>query len=180
MNGEVYDATAYLQDHPGGADSILLVAGDDATEDFMAIHSDDAKKKLVEVIFFLCICDCYLTKVLQYHIGKLSGPPASLSPSMPANPDPTGAFLNPKIWKTVTLASIDRVNHDSIVYRFMLPSQEQSPGLPIGQHVFVRLRRKDTGELVQRAYTPVSREDAKGSIDFLIKCVPTVAVHRGL
>ena len=49
VNGEVYDATDYLQDYPGGADSIFLASGEDATEDFMAIHSIDAKKKLAEV-----------------------------------------------------------------------------------------------------------------------------------
>ncbi|KAG8759722.1 hypothetical protein FRC12_009704, partial [Ceratobasidium sp. 428] len=46
VDGEVYDGTGYLGDHPGGADSILLAAGEDATEDFMAIHSPDAKKKM--------------------------------------------------------------------------------------------------------------------------------------
>jgi nitrate reductase (NAD(P)H) len=52
---------------------------------------------------------------------------------------------------------------------------------PIGQHVFVRLRRKVKrdglrhdevvvdGEMIQRAYTPVSLSDAKGEIDLLIK-----------
>ena len=45
----MYDGTDYLKDHPGGADSILLLAGEDATEDFVAIHSADAKKKLSEV-----------------------------------------------------------------------------------------------------------------------------------
>ena len=57
------------------------------------------------------------------------------------------------------------------MYRFALQSAEQPLGLPVGQHVFVRLRRKDTGEMVQRAYTPVSRADARGSVEFLIKCV---------
>jgi hypothetical protein len=36
---QVYDATPFLEDHPGGADSIIIVAGQDATEDFNAIHS---------------------------------------------------------------------------------------------------------------------------------------------
>jgi nitrate reductase (NAD(P)H) len=52
---------------------------------------------------------------------------------------------------------------------------------PVGQHVFVRLRRKVKrnasrhdevvleGEMIQRAYTPVSLSDAKGEIDLLIK-----------
>ena len=57
---QVYDGTPFLKDHPGGADSILLVAGTDATEEFNAIHSEKAKKQL-----------------LQYQIGKLasSAPP---------------------------------------------------------------------------------------------------------
>ena|ERR1700733_5937527 len=50
VKGEVYDGTDFLSEHPGGADSIWLVAGDlDATEDFLAIHSPDSKKKLVKV-----------------------------------------------------------------------------------------------------------------------------------
>ena len=36
----------FLNDHPGGAESIMLVAGEDATEDFMAIQSSDARKQL--------------------------------------------------------------------------------------------------------------------------------------
>ncbi len=61
----VYDGTGFLKDHPGGGDSITLVAGEDAvrfspaglptmkltphdqqTEDFMAIHSPQGKKQL--------------------------------------------------------------------------------------------------------------------------------------
>lgn len=38
VNGEVYDGTGYLKDHPGGAQSIVAVAGTDATEEFMAIR----------------------------------------------------------------------------------------------------------------------------------------------
>ncbi|GJE85169.1 nitrate reductase [Phanerochaete sordida] len=152
VHGEVYDGTAYLQDHPGGADSILLVAGEDATEDFMAIHSVDAKQKLA-----------------KYHIGTLSGSLSEPAPSTASSDDPTAPFLDPKVWKSVKLTNIERVNHDSLIYRFDLPHAEQPLGLPVGQHVFVRLRRKDTGEMVQRAYTPVSMQDVKGSIDFLIK-----------
>jgi nitrate reductase (NAD(P)H) len=49
VNGEVYDGTGFLEEHPGGADSILISAGQDATEDFMAIHSADGKAKLAAV-----------------------------------------------------------------------------------------------------------------------------------
>ena len=37
--GKVYDGTPFLADHPGGAESILIIGGQDATEDFNAIHS---------------------------------------------------------------------------------------------------------------------------------------------
>ena len=47
-SAQVYDATPFLRDHPGGGDSILIVAGTDATEEFNAIHSDKAKAQLLE------------------------------------------------------------------------------------------------------------------------------------
>lgn len=72
-------------------------------------------------------------------------------------------------WKNVELCKIEQVNHDSYLYRFALPNVDLPLGLPVGQHVFARLKRKDTGEVVQRAYTPVSQQGAVGFIDFLIK-----------
>lgn len=70
VNGEVYDGTAcvaffflaaletiadvwarrFLEKHPGGPESITLNAGEDASEDFMAIHSIDAKKQLADFV----------------------------------------------------------------------------------------------------------------------------------
>lgn len=38
VKGEVYDGTGYLQDHPGGSQSIVTAAGTDVTEDFLAIR----------------------------------------------------------------------------------------------------------------------------------------------
>lgn len=39
LHGEVYDGTKFLEGHPGGAASIVGVAGQDATEEFMAIRA---------------------------------------------------------------------------------------------------------------------------------------------
>lgn len=50
----MYDATPYLADHPGGAESILITAGMDATDEFNSIHSSKAKAMLA-----------------QYYIGEL-------------------------------------------------------------------------------------------------------------
>jgi nitrate reductase (NAD(P)H) len=38
VNGEVYDGTAFLKEHPGGAQSIISAAGLDSTDEFMAIR----------------------------------------------------------------------------------------------------------------------------------------------
>jgi nitrate reductase (NAD(P)H) len=38
VNGEVYDGTAFLESHPGGAQSIISAAGLDSTDEFMAIR----------------------------------------------------------------------------------------------------------------------------------------------
>lgn len=39
LNGEVYDGTKFLEGHPGGAASIVGAAGQDVTEEFMAIRT---------------------------------------------------------------------------------------------------------------------------------------------
>ncbi|GAA5820479.1 hypothetical protein JCM3770_005542 [Rhodotorula araucariae] len=170
VNGEVYDGTPFLKDHPGGAESITLVAGEDASEDFLAVHSTDARKRLAD-----------------FHIGTLVVPSGSqhVSPATTggtsAPPTLDSTFLSKTTWKGAKLVSIDYVNHDSRVYRFTLEHPEQPLGLPVGQHVYARLRRKAgqkdgekngrlvEGELVQRAYTPVSRDAAQGFLDLLIK-----------
>ena len=97
----------------------------------------------------------------------------------PATPDPV--FLSKTKFKRARLVKIDHINHDSRNYRFELEYPEQELGLPTGQHVYARLRRKvaggdaedgkmvEEGEMVQRAYTPVSSQDARGFLDMLIK-----------
>ena len=42
----MYDGTPFLKGHPGGADSIMLAAGQDASDEFDAIHSTKAKAML--------------------------------------------------------------------------------------------------------------------------------------
>ncbi|CAA6667353.1 unnamed protein product [Spirodela intermedia] len=45
VDGKVYDVTEYLDDHPGGDDIIVSVAGKDATEEFEdAGHSKTARE----------------------------------------------------------------------------------------------------------------------------------------
>ncbi|TFK34600.1 nitrate reductase [Crucibulum laeve] len=156
VHGEVYDGAAFLDKHPGGPESITLASGEDTTDDFVAIHSTDARKQLAE-----------------FHIGTLVGGKV-LDNSQQEVDDNSGPFLNAKLWKSVVVESITDVSKDCKIYRFTLPRKDQEIGLPVGHHVYVRLREKSMelegqSELVQRPYTPVSRPNDKGFIDMLIK-----------
>ncbi|XP_058016465.1 NADH-cytochrome b5 reductase 2-like isoform X2 [Ahaetulla prasina] len=59
------------------------------------------------------------------------------------------------------------ISHDTRRFRFALPSPKHILGLPIGQHVY--LSAKVGGNLVIRAYTPVSSDEVKGYVDLVIK-----------
>lgn len=77
-------------------------------------------------------------------------------------------FLNKKQWKLSKLSKVTEISDDSRLYRFDLESEDQVLGLPTGQHVYLKLIGSDQ-RLIQRAYTPVSKEHQKGSIEFVIK-----------
>lgn len=159
VDGHVYDGTGFLTSHPGGEQSIRLAAGEDATEDFLAIHSVDAKKLLKD-----------------YHIGKLehlASPSKSLSPKSDNQDDASKPFLDSKVWKKIRLVQKREVSHDSRIFCFALPQKDQILGLPVGHHVYLRVKKVDraTGNVVtvQRAYTPYSCSTQCGFIELLIK-----------
>ena len=135
----------------------MLVAGEDATEDFMAIHSSDAKKKLAE-----------------FHIGTLIKS-YKMVPQVNISNDDSQEFLNPRVWKKVMVSSIECLQGDAKRIRFALPNPAQPLGLPFGQHIYLRLRTKAKnsdvleGELIQRTYTPMIQRDARGFMELLIR-----------
>lgn len=51
----MYDATPYLNDHPGGAESILITAGADATDEFNAIHRWVGGENVCVHVFCACV-----------------------------------------------------------------------------------------------------------------------------
>ncbi|CAJ0550799.1 Ff.00g107290.m01.CDS01 [Fusarium sp. VM40] len=64
IKGQVYDVTKYVEDHPGGADVLIEVAGKDSTVEFdSAGHSEDAFEIMEE-----------------YHIGEYKGAPVRNAP----------------------------------------------------------------------------------------------------
>ena len=48
VDGGVYDAKGFLGDHPGGADAITDLKGQDATEAFDAVGHTDSARKILE------------------------------------------------------------------------------------------------------------------------------------
>ncbi|KAI0203985.1 nitrate reductase [Astrocystis sublimbata] len=168
VNGEVYDGTAFLEGHPGGPTSITGAAGQDASEEFLAIHSENAKAMMVD-----------------YHIGTLDKTSQSL---LAADGEPTAAsenapprevFLDHKVWTKAILSAKTSVSHDSKIFTFDLEHADQAIGLPIGQHLMMRLRDPVTREAILRAYTPLSPSTDRGKLDVLIKLYRATATQQG-
>ncbi|CAK8566282.1 unnamed protein product [Lathyrus sativus] len=151
IDGHVYDCTHYLKDHPGGADSILINAGTDCTEEFQAIHSDKAKKML----------DDYLIGVIVATDGDDTG--KVLVTQMHNNV----ALTNPREKIPCKLVSKTSISHNVRIFRFALPYEDQPLGLPVGKHLFLCDTIED--KLCMRAFTPTSKVDEKGYFDLLVK-----------
>lgn len=69
IHGDVYDVTAFLEDHPGGDDVLKDKAGQDATQAYEDIgHSPEAHSQLA-----------------QYKVGRLDGVPKKAAPKKVAS-----------------------------------------------------------------------------------------------
>ncbi|CAG8949580.1 hypothetical protein HYFRA_00007813 [Hymenoscyphus fraxineus] len=156
VNGEVYDGTAFLEAHPGGATSIVGTAGQDATDEFMAIHSETAKAMMP-----------------TYHIGSLDEASRAILADgenlIIESTTPRSTFLQNKAWTKAVLKSKKEVSSDTRIFTFTLEHTDQTVGLPIGQHLMMRLRDPVTREAIIRPYTPVSEGTNKGTLDVLVK-----------
>ena len=182
VKGNVYDGTPYLQDHPGGASSILLAGGLEATEDFEAVHSTRAwemlkdyyigplkseeaqtlarpGQDLVKLLFNICLTRPVFGLFGQ--IWKVFSAPLSL---LPVAPKP---FLNPRESQQLQLSEKIVVNHDTRIFRFKLPSPSMTLGLPTGMHM--TLKARVDGKPVMRAYTPMTDDSTLGHVDLLVK-----------
>ncbi|KAL4774719.1 nitrate reductase [NADPH] [Aspergillus nidulans var. acristatus] len=160
VNGEVYDGTAFLEGHPGGAQSIISASGTDASEEFLEIHSETAKKMMPD-----------------YHIGTLDK--ASLEALRKGNADtttdssssPRPTFLTPKAWTKATLTKKTSVSSDTHIFTLSLEHPSQALGLPTGQHLMLKTpdpKSSSSGSII-RSYTPISPADQLGTVDILIK-----------
>jgi hypothetical protein len=76
--------------------------------------------------------------------------------------------LDPEEWIEFPLAEVEVISHDVKKFRFSLQSPDRILGLPIGQHISLKYV-DENGKEVQRSYTPVSSDDDRGFVDFVIK-----------
>ncbi|GMH31344.1 hypothetical protein Nepgr_033187 [Nepenthes gracilis] len=173
VHGHIYDCTTFLNDHPGGADSILINAGTDCTEEFDAIHSDKAKKLLEDYRIGELITTGYSSD------STASSPNTSfhgatnavthLAPiteiSLP--PGKNVALTNPREKIPCKLIEKTAISHDVRRFQFSLPSEDQVLGLPVGKHIFICATVD--GKLCMRAYTPSSCTDCVGYFELVVK-----------
>uniref|UniRef100_A0A2P2JNK5 Nitrate reductase n=1 Tax=Rhizophora mucronata TaxID=61149 RepID=A0A2P2JNK5_RHIMU len=172
VHGHVYDCTRFLKDHPGGTDSILINAGTDCTEEFEAIHSDRAKQMLAdyrigELVNSTADCSNASSPNSSVH-GASDMSPTLLAPIKEIATEPVrNVALIPREKTPCKLMKKESISHDVRLFRFALPSEDQTLGLPVGKHIFLRATIDD--KLCTRAYTPTSAVDVAGYFDLVIK-----------
>ncbi|XP_022993179.1 nitrate reductase [NADH]-like [Cucurbita maxima] len=150
VHGHVYDCTPFLKAHPGGADSILINAGTDCTEEFDAIHSDKAINMLED-----------------YIIGDLLTENDSEEKTSSSEPVEQHVELVPGKRIPVKLISKISISHNTRIFRFGLSSKDRVLGLPVGKHIFLCANME--GKPCMRAYTPSSSVDEMGFFDLVVK-----------
>ncbi|KAJ5351440.1 nitrate reductase (NADPH) niaD or niiA-Penicillium chrysogenum [Penicillium brevicompactum] len=165
VNGEVYDGTGFLEGHPGGAISITSSAGLDVSEDFLAIHSETAKKMMPD-----------------YHIGTLDKASLEALNQKPSSnsSEPREVFLQSREWTKATLTEKKNVSWDTRLFIFDLEHEKQTLGLPIGQHLMIKVQDPIGNEAVIRSYTPMSDTNLIGKMELLVKIYfPTETIPGG-
>lgn len=170
--GRVFDGTKFLEAHPGGAESILISAGMDATEDFDAIHSAKAKSMLED----------YLVGQLEEGDGDEEGEEeegeggekkegaAAAAVADAAAADTAPVALDPRQKRAFPLVLKERLSENTRLFRFGLPTPGHVLGLPVGKHVFLYgAAQQHGGNEIMRAYTPISSDADAGKFELVVK-----------
>ena len=108
-----------------------------------------------------------------YHIGSLdeaSKKMLSEGKAQSEEPSETRAtFLQTRSWTRAQLHSKKIISWDTRIFTYKLQHDNQTLGLPVGQHLMMRLRDPLSGETIIRSYTPISDPTLKGYMDVLVK-----------
>lgn len=109
----------------------------------------------------------------DYHIGSLDeASRLVLKGGIKAEEDayecrPT--FLEPRSWPKAILHSKRSISWNTRIFTFRLEHEEQTLGLPIGQHLLLRVEDPVTKSVLIRPYTPISETTQTGFMEILIK-----------
>jgi len=75
--------------------------------------------------------------------------------------------LDPQRYQPFPLIEKQQITHNTKLFRFGLPKEDDALGLPIGQHMSFRATVE--GKEVYRPYTPTSTEETLGHFDLVVK-----------
>ncbi|KAK4504586.1 hypothetical protein PRZ48_005502 [Zasmidium cellare] len=98
IRDQAYDVTHFLNEHPGGVNSILAYAGKDATEEYEAEHPEGTIQK-------------HLDK--KYHLGTVTGDFAVLQPPLKSTITPATSPSRPSINHIQNLDELERVTKET-------------------------------------------------------------------
>lgn len=79
-------------------------------------------------------------------------------------------YLQPKTYQKLPLFKKEKLSLNSHLLVFKLPKDDIIPGLPIGQHISIRV--EIDGKAVSRSYTTVSNNSDPGELRLVIKMYP--------
>jgi len=118
----------------------------------------------------------------DYHIGSLDEASKLLLAEgdvEPVSSEPRAIFLQSKTWTKALLSVKTKISQDTKIFTFDLEHAEQLVGLPIGQHLMLRVRDPETSEAIIRAYTPISEATECGKLHVLVKIYYDTPERKG-
>lgn len=121
----------------------------------------------------------------EYHIGTLDETSRAVLAKDAEEAGSEGAtesrpiFLQSRTWSKAILSAKEKVSPDSKIFTFTLDHASQTIGLPIGQHLMMRIRDPASGEAIIRAYTPVSEGNDTGHLRVLVKIYYDTPQNKG-
>lgn len=119
-----------------------------------------------------------------YHIGTLDETSRAIlakdtEVGFESATEPRPIFLQSRMWSKATLSAKEKVSSDSKIFTFTLDHTSQTIGLPVGQHLMMRIRDPASGEAIIRAYTPVSEGNETGRLCVLVKIYYDTPQNKG-
>jgi nitrate reductase (NAD(P)H) len=118
----------------------------------------------------------------DYHIGTLSAASRAVLEAGEATETlstPREIFLQTKVWSKGVLSAKTKISADTKIFTFDLEHSDQAVGLPVGQHLMIRLRDPATREAIIRAYTPISDISDRGKLNVLVKVYYDTVDRKG-